>query len=156
MPGSPAGCPWAANQPLCAPFLICTVGWRGCPCPREASSAAPVANVSGWGNTRVACGVLAFTSSGAVNTLLCGSWPPSLKVSEFVLWSCQQRGRRCIVSVDRGEQSVLPTRTQLGIARGLRPASSPEPSPTPGIENLHISASVIAQNNLSRVSHLFI
>lgn len=70
-----------------------------------------------WGSTSVACGVLAFTSSGAVNTLLCVSWPPSLKVSEFVLWSCQQRGRRrCILIVDWGEQSVLPTRTRLSIA----------------------------------------
>ena len=80
-----------------------------------------------WGDTSMACGVLAFTSSGAVNALLCVSWPPSLKESECVLRSCQQRGRRCILSVDREEQSVLPTRTGLSVTPGLRPASLPNP-----------------------------
>lgn len=90
------------------------------------------------GDSSVACGVLAFISSGAVNALLYVSWPPSLKVSEFVLWSCQQRGRRCILSVDREEQSVLPTRTRLSIAPWPQACFFSKPSPIPGIKNLHI------------------
>lgn len=39
------------------------------------------------GNTSVVCGVLAFTSNGAVNTLLCVSWRTSLKVSKVVQWN---------------------------------------------------------------------
>lgn len=37
-----------------------------------------------WGNTSVVCSVLAFTSNGAVNTLLCVSWRTSLRVSKVV------------------------------------------------------------------------
>lgn len=50
-----------------------------------------------------------------------------------------------MLSVDWGEQSVLPTEHELALHRGLGPASSAEPSPIPGIENFHISASIIAQ-----------
>ena len=50
-----------------------------------------------------------------------------------------------MLSVDWDEQSAPPTRTQIGVAPGPRAASSPEPSPMPGIENFHISANIIAQ-----------
>lgn len=53
-----------------------------------------------------------------------------------------------MLSVDWGEQSVLPARTRLALHRGLGPASSAERSPIPGIENVHISANIIAQKSL--------